>query len=244
MRQVAPTRVRSLVWPAVREQFVPRRGCEQLPVLRTTRGAPERMLAVRDRVLPIHLDVPLRRVQLALEAVPERLETKLTVLRELEGRLPPAACLGTSTSLLSVDALAAGLKHPERLVGWHAAIPAGRSGLIEIIRGSRTSEEAVTDARRSPLYPSLPTVAEAGNLPGYAMNTWWGLLAPKGVPEEVVRRVRAAVVEALAQAEVQARLRELGITPVGGTPEEFAATIRDDVARYARIVRSAGLAPQ
>ena len=122
------------------------------------------------------------------------------------------------------------------------AIP-GTAGMVGHIKAGKLRALAVTGATRSPQLPDVPTVMEAG-VPDYVAYVWMGLLAPKGVPEEVVRRVRAAVVEALAQAEVQARLRELGITPVGGTPEEFAATIREDVERYARIVRSAGLSPQ
>ncbi len=112
-----------------------------------------------------------------------------------------------------------------------------------LVESGRLRGLAVTGASRSTAFPNLPTIAEAG-LPGYEMSTWWGLLASRATPPSVVQRVHAAVVAALAQPEVVARLRELGIDPVGSTPEEFAATIRENVAKFARIVQSAGLAPQ
>ncbi|MDB5415442.1 MAG: Tripartite-type tricarboxylate transporter, receptor component TctC [Rubritepida sp.] len=111
-----------------------------------------------------------------------------------------------------------------------------------LVDAGRMRALAVTDLERNPLYPDLPSVAESG-LPGYEVGTWWGLLAPRGTPDIVIDRMNEAVLYALRQPEVTARFTELGLTPVGSTPEEFAVRIRDDVERFGRIVRSAGISP-
>lgn len=116
------------------------------------------------------------------------------------------------------------------------------SAVKPLVDAGRLRGLAVTDLTRNPLTPDVPSVAEAG-LPGYEVGTWWGLLAPRGTPDLVVTRTQEAVLHALRQPEVRARFTELGITPVGSTPEEFATRIQADVDRFARIVRSAGLSP-
>jgi len=116
------------------------------------------------------------------------------------------------------------------------------SAVRPLVDSGRLRALAVTDPQRNLSYPAIPTVAEGG-LAGYEMSTWWGLLAPRGTPDEVVQRTHEAAVHALRQPEVIARFAELGITPVGSTPEQFAQQIRADLDRFARVVRSAGLSP-
>jgi tripartite-type tricarboxylate transporter receptor subunit TctC len=116
------------------------------------------------------------------------------------------------------------------------------SAVKGLVDGGRIRALAVTDPQRNPIYPGIPTVAEGG-LPGYELGTWWGLLGPRGTPDEAVRRMHDAVVQALRQPEVISRFTDLGINPVGSTPEEFGARIRADVDRFGQIVQRAGISP-
>ena len=98
---------------------------------------------------------------------------------------------------------------------------------------------AVTTAKRSRGAPDVPSIAEAG-VPGYDFSAWNGLLAPAGTPREIITRLRDEAVRALQVADVNERLVGLGADPVGNTPEEFAAIIRADLVRMARLVRESG----
>ena len=96
---------------------------------------------------------------------------------------------------------------------------------------------AQTGAKRSALFPDLPTVAEQG-LPDIDALAWWGLLAPARVPEAIQRRFHAALVKALAEPELRARLTgPLGIDVVGSTPEDFGAFLKQQMALWGRVVR-------
>jgi tripartite-type tricarboxylate transporter receptor subunit TctC len=110
---------------------------------------------------------------------------------------------------------------------------------IPHVRGGKLRALAVTAARRSALLPELPTVAEAG-LPGFDVSAWFGLLVPAATPREVVQRLNAETVAALRDAGVRERLERLGFQVVGSTPEEFAALVRTDAARWSRIIRETG----
>ena len=99
---------------------------------------------------------------------------------------------------------------------------------------------AVTGAKRSETLPEVPTVAESG-LPGYQAVGWFGLLAPVATPRSVVAKLSADVNRVLAQAEVRAKMMALGADPGGNTPEEFARFIREDQAKWARLMREAGI---
>jgi tripartite-type tricarboxylate transporter receptor subunit TctC len=101
----------------------------------------------------------------------------------------------------------------------------------------------ITTARRSPAAPQLPTIAEAG-LAGYEVTPWFAIVGPAGVPREIVTKLNAAVAAALNSTEVQQRLQTLGYEPLGGSPEALAATIRSDIIRYAKVVKTAGIRPQ
>jgi tripartite-type tricarboxylate transporter receptor subunit TctC len=109
--------------------------------------------------------------------------------------------------------------------------PHARSGKVKAL--------AVTGARRSPGFPDLPTVAEAG-VPGYEAGTWSGVIAPAGLPAPVLARLNAAVNDAIRAPIFVDRFASIGDEPAGGTPQEFAELIRRDAARWGEVVRRSG----
>jgi tripartite-type tricarboxylate transporter receptor subunit TctC len=109
--------------------------------------------------------------------------------------------------------------------------PHARSGKVKAL--------AVSGARRSPGFPDLPTIAEAGVL-GYEAGTWSGVIAPAGLQPAVLARLNAAVNEAIRAPIFVERFASIGDEPAGGTPEDFAATIRRDSARWGEVVRRSG----
>ena len=99
---------------------------------------------------------------------------------------------------------------------------------------------AVTGDRRSPAFPDLPTVAEAG-VPGYSAPTWAGVIAPAGVPRPIVDKLNAAINRAIASPAFQARFAAIGDEPAGGTPDEFAALIASDSKKWGEVIQRAGI---
>jgi tripartite-type tricarboxylate transporter receptor subunit TctC len=108
------------------------------------------------------------------------------------------------------------------------------------VESGRLRALAVPTAERSRLMPDVPTMVEGG-VPGYAVNNWYGVLAPKGTPAPVIAALNAAIRTALADPENMAKLATHGLEPAGSTPEEFAAFIPAEIARYASIIRAAGI---
>jgi tripartite-type tricarboxylate transporter receptor subunit TctC len=114
--------------------------------------------------------------------------------------------------------------------------------LMPLAKSGKLKALAVTGPQRSRVAPDVPTVAESG-VPGFSVRGWWGILAPAGTPKSIVLRVQREIADAIATPEVQSRLANDGIEPVANTPEEFSAYIRDEMARWARVVKDAGIRP-
>jgi len=112
------------------------------------------------------------------------------------------------------------------------------AGAAANIRAGKIVALAVTSAQRSPLMPEVPALAEL--LPGFEIDTWWGLVVPAATPKAEVNKLNAAFTAALAQAEVKARFAQLMAEPVGGTPEQFAALIQREYQRYEAVVKASG----
>ena len=113
-----------------------------------------------------------------------------------------------------------------------SAMPHVRSGKLRAI--------AISAPRRSPELPDLPTFAEAG-LPQYDTNAWYSMHAPAGTPPDIVRRLNTELVTILKDPEILARFKQLATDPVGNSPEEFAAFVRAELDKYARIIKAAGI---
>ena len=113
-----------------------------------------------------------------------------------------------------------------------SAMPHVRSGKLRAL--------AISAPRRSPELPDLPTFAEAG-LPQYDTNAWYSMHAPAGTPPDIVRRLNAELVAILKDPEILARFKQLATDPVGNSPEEFAAFVRAELDKYARIIKAAGI---
>jgi len=99
---------------------------------------------------------------------------------------------------------------------------------------------AVTSAVRSTALPDVPTVAEAGNLPGFEASSWFGLLAPAGTPADIVARIQQETAKALGSPAVKERLLAQGAIPGGNTPAEFAAMIQSEITKWAAVVKASG----
>lgn len=113
---------------------------------------------------------------------------------------------------------------------------------IQVVRSGKVRALAVTSLRRSEVMPDLPSMAEAG-LDGFDLRGWIGLLAPANTSRDLVQRLNGEVLKMLA-ADLRGKLLELGLDVAGGTPEQFAAFIREDIAKYGRIVKASGMPQQ
>ena len=114
------------------------------------------------------------------------------------------------------------------------------STTIPHVKSGRLRALAVTTTKRIAAAPETPTVAEAG-LPGFEVVLWHGLVGPKGLPRAIVDRINTEANLILKAKEMDTLLATDGVAPAGGTPEQFAATIKSDIARWGGVVKQAGV---
>jgi len=121
-------------------------------------------------------------------------------------------------------------------------VPFGFESMIAVlqqVKGGRLQALGVSDTRRSPVLPDVPTLAEAG-VPNYDAFAWYGVLAPKGTPAQVVTVLNTEMRKVLGSPEVRQRLLDLGSTDVAGPPEQFGAFIKSEIAKWGKVVRASG----
>lgn len=126
------------------------------------------------------------------------------------------------------------------LVG--GGVQASFAGILPVqplLRSGRVRPLAVTAAKRVAALPDLPTIAETG-IPGFEMVTWFGILAPAGVPKPIVTRLNSEVVKILRMPDVEQRLTSEGAEVIAGTPEAFEKTLRAEMVRLAKLVKATG----
>jgi tripartite-type tricarboxylate transporter receptor subunit TctC len=109
------------------------------------------------------------------------------------------------------------------------------SAAIGFVTAGKIRALAVTSKQRVPQVPNVPTVAET--VPGFENLGWFGLVAPTGTPSAIINKVHADTVKALQSADIKKRFSELGMAPVGNTPAEFARDMKEESARWAKVVR-------
>jgi tripartite-type tricarboxylate transporter receptor subunit TctC len=114
---------------------------------------------------------------------------------------------------------------------------------ISQIRAGKAKAVATTGSKRAALMPDVPTIAESG-YPGYEALNWYGFLAPRGVPKDVVERLNKEIVKALAHPQVVAALHKTGTEPKSSTPDEFAAYIKREYDTWGKVVKEAGIKAQ
>jgi tripartite-type tricarboxylate transporter receptor subunit TctC len=130
------------------------------------------------------------------------------------------------------------------LIGGHIDFYVGGiSGLIPHARSGKLRALAVTGARRSSELPDVPTIAEAA-IPGYDISTWFGVVAPAETPKDIVSRLNAIVVKIVGEKDTQTYLAAQGLEPATSTPDELARIIRDEIPKFAKIVKAAGIKPE
>ncbi len=117
------------------------------------------------------------------------------------------------------------------------------ASVLPHIKGGRLRALATTGSRRSAIAPDLPTVAESG-VPGYEAASWYGIVGPAGIPRPVVLRLHASIARALGEGDVRRAIIGQGIDPVGNTPDEFAAYVTTEIAKWAKVLKSAGVKPE
>ncbi len=110
----------------------------------------------------------------------------------------------------------------------------------QFVKAGKLKALGMSSAQRSPVFPDVPTFIEAG-LPGFVVDSWIGLLAPAKTPRPIVDRLQREMLAVLGTPEVRERYAALGLMPVGSTPDEFSAQLKEELARWEPVVKKAGI---
>ena len=145
--------------------------------------------------------------------------------------------------LLHVPYKGTGQAVTDLLAGQIDLLFAPAQAVLPHVKAGKLKALATTGARRPETIADLPTVAEAG-LPGYEAVGWFGLLVPAATPRPVVEKLSADANKVLADRETRTRMQAVGADPAGNTPDEFTRFIRDDQAKWAKLMREAGIKPE
>jgi tripartite-type tricarboxylate transporter receptor subunit TctC len=114
---------------------------------------------------------------------------------------------------------------------------------MPFIKSGKLRPIAVTSAKRSPAAPDIPTIAESG-LPGYEATSWYGILAPGRTPREIVAKLHEVLVSIIGATDMKDKLAAQGLDPVGNTPQQFAAVIKAEIAKWLKVVKASGAKPE
>jgi tripartite-type tricarboxylate transporter receptor subunit TctC len=116
----------------------------------------------------------------------------------------------------------------------------GLATVTSLVRGGKLKLIGVTTPARLPQFPEVPTVSESG-LPGFEFNSWFAIMVPAGTPKDIIARLHAEVVKALSDADVREKLNAQGLTVRGSSPEELRKATAEQLAKYARLMKQAGI---
>jgi tripartite-type tricarboxylate transporter receptor subunit TctC len=128
----------------------------------------------------------------------------------------------------------------ELLSGQHVIYFGNVPTVILHARAGKLRALATTGPKRTPVAPDIPTVAESG-VPGYEVTTFYGVSAPAKTPRPIIDRLHAEIVRALNSPELRERLQALGADPVGNTPEQYTAFMQNEIAKWTKVIRAAGI---
>jgi tripartite-type tricarboxylate transporter receptor subunit TctC len=140
----------------------------------------------------------------------------------------------TGTFLVHIPYKGTALAMPDLISGKIDLLFDNIASALPHVREGRVKALGISSPKRSPLLPDVPAIAET--VPGFESNTWFGLYGPKGLPADLVAKINHGVNEALKEPDVRDRLAKLGIEPVGGTPQDFAAMAQADRAKWKKII--------
>ena len=151
--------------------------------------------------------------------------------------------LTASIDLQHIPYKGGGAVLPDLIAGRVSMFFGSISTLQPQVKSGKLRAIAVTTARRATAMPELPTFIESG-LAGYEVNGWYGLLVPRKTPGQIVSRLNGELREVLADPDTRQRFLQRGIDPTPGTAQEFAALIRSEIAKWAKVIRAAGIKPE
>jgi tripartite-type tricarboxylate transporter receptor subunit TctC len=126
------------------------------------------------------------------------------------------------------------------LAGQHVIYFGNVPTVIQYARAGKLRALAVTGPKRTPAAPDIPTVAESG-VPGYEVTTFYGISAPAKTPRPIIDRLHSEIVRALNSPDIRERLQGLGADPVGNTPEQYTAFMVNEIAKWTKVIRAAGI---
>jgi tripartite-type tricarboxylate transporter receptor subunit TctC len=106
------------------------------------------------------------------------------------------------------------------------------------IKNNRIRAVGMTSAKRSAAFPAVPTFDESG-MPGFEVSQWWAILVPRGTPNDVVAKLHTEISAIVKTAEMKGRMAELGVDPVGGTPDQLGELVKTEIAKFKKIVADA-----
>jgi len=149
----------------------------------------------------------------------------------------------TRTDITHVPYKGTGPMVTELVAGQTQVTSTGVPGLLGQVKAGRLRPLAALSAKRLPVFPEVPTSREAG-LPEFEVSTWYGPLAPAKTPAEIITRLNGELQKMLQRREVLDRLNNEGVEPLGGTPQQYADHIKNEMARWAKVVKAAGIKPQ
>lgn len=144
--------------------------------------------------------------------------------------------------VLAVPYKSTGAAMTDLITGRIQFVLGGLVPLQPFIQSGKLRPLAVTTAKRWSTLPEVPTVAET--VPGYEVESWYGVVAPRGTPPAIIERLNAAVNKILRQPEMRKNLESQGMAPSGGTPEQFVKRVRSDYERWVKVVTDAGIKPE
>ena len=203
------------------------------------------LIAFIPNILVVHPSVPARSMQELLALARARPEN---LTQASSGRGSPGHLGGemlqqmTQTRFVHVPYKGSGAAMVD-LIGGHVdlSFPTISAGGLHV-RAGKLRALGITSAKRSPLMPDLPTIAEAG-VPGFEIVGWYGIVGPAGMPKAVVTRLSTDIAGALKTPVVRDRMLKEGAELIGSSPEEFTAFLTKDVAKWTKVIKAANILP-